>query len=111
MDPRLVALKSGLKNWRKKFAEQNDINENVLIAYTSNVLMSLQNQIRTSDTETEGVDPFDGTTPGSEALNKAVRRIQKSFVISYVDKFSSKFMFTCPKFYAQTLLRNSCLSL
>ena len=38
-------------------------------------------------------------------LCKVVRKTRKRFVVSYVDTFSSKCMFTCSRFYAQSLVK------
>ena len=38
-------------------------------------------------------------------LRKVIRKSRKRFVVSYFDKFPSKCMFTCPKFYAQSLVK------
>jgi hypothetical protein len=92
-------MANALANWREKFARENEtIEPEELEPFCGAVLTGVQSQIGqlplSIDEEPEDLDN----------LLKAIKQVRKRFIISYVDKFSSKFMFTCPKFYAQSLL-------
>ena len=95
--PILASMKLGLVNWRNRFDLDND-NAFDLTPFCDAVIAGIKSQISHLPSLTDK-EPND-----LDKLLKAVRQARKRFVISYVDKFSSKFMFTCPKFYAQSLL-------
>ena len=101
--PILRSISNALANWKEKFARDNETIEPVdLEPFCVAVLSGVQRQIGNLPLATdEEPDDLDN-------LLKAIKQVRKRFVVSYVDTFSSKFMFTCPKFYAQSLLKKLC---
>ena len=97
--PILTSLKFCLLNWKKKYARENDIDAEDLTSYCVKVLAGIKHQIGQLPLSIDE-EPHD-----LYKLRKVIRKTRKRFVVSYVDTFSSKFMFTCPKFYAQSLVK------
>ena len=100
-DPRWQALKHALDKWMKLFAEKYEVQPALLRDYTEAVMNDFETQLSKIPLESHsGINILDNTS-----VKKAIRTLRKKFVITYVDKFSTKFMFTCPKLYALTLLK------
>ena len=94
-DPRLAALHAGLTKWVEGQEECDNFE-----GYVSTVMSDIKCRL---DRFGPYVPPSDGEF--TTGMRRALRDMQQSYVFGYVDKFSSKFMFTCKKFYAMTMLR------